>query len=1664
MSNAVRPGMAGGAATAAGTTFQEDVAAYFSTIILAESHANPPAGLPQSVVLDSIVCESPQPIDDIVVGTSDDGVLCVQAKISLSLSNGPDSEFAKVLGQFVAQYLDGVGRIGSEQRRPDLARDRFILAVGPGAPATITETLVCVLTKCRPVVDEAGLDGLSASLNAEEQKSLTTARRHIQRHWAKRLGVLPTVQDELALLHLTWVMRLDFRIDGAELVRAHDLLRRVVLRDESRSGDAWSALVSMCRTFGPQRGGGDLAHLRSELQRCGLPVGSVPSFREDIGALRKYTDDRLAYVHRMSFLEVGGRRVSIKRDVVDALADFAADNHTAVIGEPGAGKSGCIHDLATRLRTASSDVVLLTADMLQAASPEALASDLGLSKGRGLVDVLQNWSGDDAAYLIVDALDAARARMSLGALCHIIREAQARAPRWRVVVSIREYDLRASHEVQELFKGNPHDQFNDPRFKSVRHVRIDQLTDEELAQVCDADPSFASAIEASSVLRELVRNPFNLSLLCKLLDDDVSDAELSVVRTQVGLLQLYWSRRVETDDDTSRLAVLNKAVEEMVARRELHIPRQALVRSTSTQSAVLRALLSDGVLVEVARITAAEPVVGFAHNILFDYAVCRLWLDGLNDDAVARLSEPSNHDLLLAIRPSIVMAFEALWSRDDARASFWERAAAFERAPEMRLIGKIIAASVAAQLFRRLDDVRPLLDAIREEDASAVALLRFMVHAAVARDETSPRRHALIGQDAPDWMRFATELCRHLDQTAWGVRSLLWPMREEDNAATDEQALCANEAAVALVAFGIDNPRFHNVVRPGLEVAAVTIAHRPEATVRALERVLDKGVVETMGHEWLHPLSERLHVIAQADPEFALRIVETVFSASGDREAKVPMGGRILSFVMNKHDLLETARHDVQRSYSTIWERNPVTATKIAIRVMRATVRDRRARCAESEVAHCVPYRGGHATLKRDYSNVWAIGEHTHRDDWRQILDAFQRGLRTLAADPSEEETLNKALDTLRDEADSAVVWSAALQAGAEDPDTLGVALAELLCAPEVLAQGDTRMAAGDLIRSGFEHFSAERRARIEDAILRIPSTLPDDRLEQAEHLRNRILGCVPAALLQTPRLKQVRAELDASGGPPQNEPDYTVTTTWEKADDDWWLRRQGVAPEKPENAPLLGCIAAVKGICSGGQPNALDAEVAAAQFLPILQGALDAVDAGAQAGADVPLIQSVDDEIVSACERLAGARGLNRDSPLTVLLRATLRRAAWSERPVYSAEDDQQWDEDQTSWGSPSPRIDAALGLLRLAVNANTVDAEILSDIARLAADPVPAVRFQILAHATLLYHTAPELMWSLIENTCRREPRAGILGHFASNVLLRFPSRDYERLEPHVRRLFRHCRKMKNARSARQCCATYYRNGALWKHDRRAQRYLEVFADKPLLCVVEANAVVFHCRDYIRFSGADNADENKRVRSWAFGHLARAVKAALVCAAELRERHNNVAYDHWPTDDQEQLQQLHELALNAAHTVYFGSGAFGSRGNGKSKDKELPAPTPKEKARILKEGRGLFDVLCDVEFVNIAYNVLQTLEFLADADHSGVLLRIAALVRRAAQDGIQYESMAADVVVRIIERYLSEHGDLFRQSKEARTALLDILDVFVDAGWPSATRLTYRLGEVFR
>lgn len=97
------------------------------------------------------------------------------------------------------------------------------------------------------------------------------------------------------------------------------------------------------------------------------------------------------------------------------------------------------------------------------------------------------------------------------------------------------------------------------------------------------------------------------------------------------------------------------------------------------------------------------------------------------------------------------------------------------------------------------------------------------------------------------------------------------------------------------------------------------------------------------------------------------------------------------------------------------------------------------------------------------------------------------------------------------------------------------------------------------------------------------------------------------------------------------------------------------------------------------------------------------------------------------------------------------------------------------------------------------------------------------------------------------------------------------------------------------------------------------------------------------------------------------------------------------------------------------------------------------------------------------IAHHLIQALETFIPLDPPGVFALVAQAVKSAERGGYSDEFMAADLIVRIVERYLADYRAVFTD-RARLDDLMDCLDVFVRAGWPAAQSLTFKLGEIWR
>jgi hypothetical protein len=90
--------------------------------------------------------------------------------------------------------------------------------------------------------------------------------------------------------------------------------------------------------------------------------------------------------------------------------------------------------------------------------------------------------------------------------------------------------------------------------------------------------------------------------------------------------------------------------------------------------------------------------------------------------------------------------------------------------------------------------------------------------------------------------------------------------------------------------------------------------------------------------------------------------------------------------------------------------------------------------------------------------------------------------------------------------------------------------------------------------------------------------------------------------------------------------------------------------------------------------------------------------------------------------------------------------------------------------------------------------------------------------------------------------------------------------------------------------------------------------------------------------------------------------------------------------------------------------------------------------------------------------------LEHFIDVDPRVFFMRIVGTIRAGRPWGCQYDTMAEGLFVRLVERYLAEHRTMLLQDDECRSALIEILDTFVRAGWQSARRITYGRSDIYR
>lgn len=1109
----------GGSATAGGTRFHASVGTLFAAWLLSERVIDGRLGLGNAKVM-SLAAEADSPVDDLLVATSEGGYVAVQAKTGLTLSKTRGGRFYETIAQFVNYWLAGArgaGELGWD-RQLDPTIDRLVVAVDPSSAATVRLDLAAALRYLR----EPG----SADLAADKQHALKVFRSCVEESWLDATGEAPDPGFAAELARVVEV----FDFDPSDRDRM-----KVLLEPVAGGADASSVLTALETTLidmMAERSNVDSAALRRRLITKGVVLTPPRRIANDVEALRAHTATTAAQLGRYEQMSLSsGARASISRQCHPSIERAALGGSLLVVGEAGIGKSAVLNALARNLRKSGCDVVQLAVDSHSVQTLEGLGRELRVE--HDLTDVLDAWDGPEPGWLVIDGLDAARGGDTEGVFRTLIRRTLERTGRWRVVASIRTFDLQMGQELRRLFEGAaPFADLADARFAGVRHVSVPGWTEAEFAELLGRATELHRALaNAPPELVELARVPFNTNLIGELLRQGIDTVRLQEVASQTQLLRLYWEQRVVGYGTPAQICLF-KTVEAMLVERGL---RAAKHKVPFAQAEVFDDLSSVGVLI-------ADPNdvwVQFRHHVLFDFAAARWVLGSDPVGAHPELGKDSANGLLLA--PAMRFVLQELWERDATREEFWTAIESMLTDESLDPVIAIAAARTAVDFPDRREDLGPLLKRIAGGSEDAAVTLQKVAGALVIAMEDDPER------SIEPWVVMLSGLAPYVDQVAHVFRVLLFMFVER----VDDSGLRREigTAARALLAFALgDGEQGSLLARLAIRFVANTYETDPAESRALLGAVFEEGRFERFGAQEVPALCDGAKGVLESDPEFVAEIYGMTYGRdiAADRETSMS-SSQILSLRSTARQDYGMARYQLEELLGEFLVAHPAQAVR-AVEDAVAGYLARKDPIPESALTHDFEISGTGVQLREDLSFLWAYDpEDSHGDDAPALVVKLLETLKSC-----DEEAAIRIAAALVGEVSLAVFWSRAFAAAAARADGLLDFMLPYALEGPFVTVGETRKDAIDTVAAGYDRMSAADREAFERRTLALDFERYGDRAAEARRECLEVLfGVIGRDRLVTEDAQQFLTGSDGAVKEAMaNERPFRIETAWGPVED----------------------------------------------------------------------------------------------------------------------------------------------------------------------------------------------------------------------------------------------------------------------------------------------------------------------------------------------------------------------------------------------------------------------------------------------------------------------------------------------------------------------------------
>lgn len=889
--------------------------------------------------------------------------------------------------------------------------------------------------------------------------------------------------------------------------------------------------------------------------------------------------------------------------------------------------------------------------------------------------------------------------------------------------------------------------------------------------------------------------------------------------------------------------------------------------------------------------------------------------------------------------------------------------------------------------------------------------------------------------------------------TAGFAQTLLRHVLINSSSLTDKQLGDAGATARNLLSFAWQQEeRSSWLVTNAIRSVCATIRSDVQKTGELLRKALQPEHLSKHGFEEAPCIAIFASEIAASDPELAADIYGSIFSHEENSTSKTDMiSSRILPMTSNRRQDYDHSKWQLTQKYERLIAASLASAARAMVHVAEACAY--REQESVSSDRPTIPFAIGEeqAGLVEDYSYIWDHGSHVGKANEMQIVDSFFKSLSEHAQNPEYREEVTTVLEFLITGTRPAIVWRRLLELGAEQVEVVGLTISKLASAVPLLGAIDTEDKAEQFVAAVYPLMDESGRRRIEEAVL----SLPEGRSAKVRDVfvaqRNRIIAGLPRELLLTAGARGILADLDQRAYvPEQRVPRQPLRVTSGTVDDNFILEHvMGVSATSEPHKEMLELQRPVQRFAAGysnSAPSTADINA----NLPHLRALKQVIDSPS-ADTDPKVLTMACGTLADACGAIAGAESIDCRTEAGVFVLDMLIEFSSHPEPQHDPDYDNSFDK-HPSWGSPIPRIEAADGLIKLARFDCCTDARTLAAIERLLSDPVPAVRFQIATQLGCLYTTANHVMWRLIERVADQEGSNAVLerlGHVLHSLAGRYP----DRVAKLCLRIFNRIGERAGSDETRETYVALALSLYLWKDVSESADFLFDLIKHPLKNHRALSAMLMNLRGSIALGASIPNQNDTRTRALElFRKIVASSYSEYVGCMDACRRAG--ATDQ----DRNALQQIVAVVIDAADQLYFASGVFDRR-------QSHAAPPPHADQEFFYSAvADSIDTLSATGLPGPTHHLVEMLEDMVPLDSRRVFLQIARMIESGRTWGYEFESMAVEQIVKIVDLYLADYRALLQHDVDCRVALRNVLDTFVNAGWPAAQRLSYRLEEIFR